>query len=159
MMVVLLSTRQVCLCVKKTQIGFWIKFIIYYVCTYLEYLTENRLSYDDQPDLEIINNVICKISDKWWNIGESLGLSRNELDSFRMLPNDTSLQSVLDRWMDTRKTPYTWRTIVTVLRSKEVDKKDVADDIEGKFMSKSPDENARINIQFCKYMYVVIAYP
>ena len=71
--------------------------------------------------------------DKWQEIGEELGLKRSDL---KHLTGDhhEKLRQVVEKWLQRRELNPTWKTLAAALRNITVDRPDLADEIETKYL-------------------------
>ena len=69
------------------------------------------------------------IRHKWYDIGLSLQVCRNVLDSLKQLEfhNVIKLNEVINIWKETQPSPDTWETVITTIKSPIVDDKVTAD--------------------------------
>ena len=81
---------------------------------------------DSEPSLPLLmDKIAAVIPNKCWAIGLQLGLSPAELQA--IFPQQQGLEShhraygeIFDVWRRRRSLPYTWRTLINVLRSPSV---------------------------------------
>eukprot|EP00731_Ephydatia_muelleri_P012653 Em0006g1547a len=80
---------------------------------------------DSEPSLPLLMDKVAKIPSKCWAIGLQLGLTTAELQA--ICPQQQGLENyhrafgeIFGEWMRRRSLPYTWRTLINVLRSPSV---------------------------------------
>ena len=81
---------------------------------------------DSEPSLlHLMDKIAAVIPSKCWAIGLQLGLTTAELQA--ICPQQQGLEShhrafgeIFDVWRRRRSLPYTWRTLINVLRSPSV---------------------------------------
>ena len=95
----------------------------------------------DHPPIqtELITVLIPRLSIKWHAIGLGLGLSPQQLEEVqdnRPDDRDACLKDVLMMWEDnaTDDKPYTWATMLDVLRSWKIREEEFADYLQQGFM-------------------------
>ena len=84
---------------------------------------------------DLANRVAAKIPHKWKQVAIQLELSRGEIKAVEK-DEDTSFDrfmAILDEWKQSAAVPYTWKTIVTVLKSASVDEVRLANELEKDF--------------------------
>ena len=97
----------------------------------LLYLSGNPL--DKVPTLpDLLNRVASKAMDKWDMVGLQLGIKEHQLNTISTKHQDTirRYSNVFSLWENKADPPYTWRTIVGVLRAPIVGREDLAIEIE-----------------------------
>ena len=80
-----------------------------------------------------MNRVGAVISAKWRSFGRQLKLTENQLSSIDKDERGISQEcfsAVFTNWSRRRPSPYTWETVVKVLRSPELDEVAIANSIE-----------------------------
>ena len=84
-------------------------------------------------DFTTVRKVLYDARDKWEKIGEEIGLTRSDL---KHLTGDhyTKLGEVVEKWLQRRQLKPTWNALATALREKTVDRPDLADEIERKYL-------------------------
>ncbi|CAI8028073.1 hypothetical protein GBAR_LOCUS15995 [Geodia barretti] len=96
-------------------------------------VTPSRTSAPIMRDLA--NRVAAVIPHKWKEVAIQLDLSRSERKAIEK-DEDKSFDcfiAVLEQWKQTANLPYTWKTIVTVLKSASVDETRLAEKLEKDF--------------------------
>ena len=92
-------------------------------------------TFDDQLDLEDLGAVyeaLAGISQKWYYIGLSLGVSVSRLDTIKhQYPKfEDALLESLKVWLKQTSKPRTWAALVAALRKKTIQEDDVAATVE-----------------------------
>ena len=101
-----------------------------YYLHFIIIITVNSKTVDDPPTQhELISVLVPRLSIEWHAIGLGLGLSPQQLEEVqdnRPDDRDGCLKDVLMMWEDnaTNNKPYTWATMLAVLRSWKVGGKD-----------------------------------
>ena len=91
---------------------------------------------DSEPEIrDLMNKVATEIPSKWRDVGQQLGLEQGVLEGIATIsPRDTNqcYSNVFERWKNQNSTtyPYTWSTIVQVLRTRTVGESRLAKKIE-----------------------------
>ena len=88
------------------------------------------------PDLlSLLEDVAVKAPDKFKYIGLKLGFSNSELNAIKMECN--SIQDcfceIFQKWEERTSPPYTWETMIDVLESPLIKRKDLAEQLRRKF--------------------------
>ena len=92
---------------------------------------------------DLMNDVASVIPAKWKAVGIQLGLSLDVLDGIKSNNAGSpdaclnSFEEVLAVWKRQGPRPFSWRTIMDVLRTRAVDHTSLADELESAYM-KSP---------------------
>ena len=98
----------------------------------LLYLSGNPL--DKVPTLpDLLNRVASRARDKWDVVGLQLGIEEQQLSTISTEHQDAPIRcysKVFSLWKNKADPPYTWRTIVGVLRAPIVEREDLAIEIE-----------------------------
>ena len=97
----------------------------------LLYLSGNPL--DKVPTLpDLLNRVASKAMDKWDMVGLQLGIEEHQISTISTEHRDAirCYSNVFTLWKNKADPPYTWRTIVGVLRAPIVGREDLAIEIE-----------------------------
>ena len=105
----------------------------YSAIIYIGGVTPSRTSAPIMRDLA--NRVAAVIPHKWKKVAIQLDLSRSERKAIGK-DEDKSFDcfiAVLEQWKQTANLPYTWKTIVTVLKSASVDEARLAEELEKDF--------------------------
>ena len=93
-------------------------------------------SKSSEPKLsDLANRVASKIPHKWKEIAIQLEINRGER---RAIEKDEDkafdrFVAVLEQWKESASQPYTWKTIVTVLKSASVSELRLAEELEEDF--------------------------
>lgn len=90
---------------------------------------------DDEPSLSLLmNKVAAKIPDKYEAVGLQLGLTQGQLQAIR--PRNQCLQDhhrafseIFGMWSRHEMPPYTWRTIIDVLKCPAVDEVPLSEEL------------------------------
>lgn len=83
-----------------------------------------------------MNDVGAKIPALWRSVGIELRISPDRLDGIEEQYSRNPIrcfEAVFRTWEDATTPPYTWDTIVNVLESPLVDKRDLANDLRRKY--------------------------
>ena len=100
--------------------------------TYSECYLKNNKSLT-QTELKELLTSDSKVAHKWFPIGIELGMSGEQLEEIRESSNDNPeccLGAVFYKWEQTTPKPFTWSTLVEVLKSEHVGEKLLANDLE-----------------------------
>ena len=99
---------------------------------YLFHLCTDPL--DRKPSLPLLMNKVAKIPSKCWAIGLQLDLTPAELQA--ICPQQQGLANhhrafgeIFDVWRRRGSLPYTWRTLINVLRSPSVGEVRLSDEL------------------------------
>ncbi len=89
------------------------------------------------PDpLDLINEVAARVPSKWYQIGIQLGISHEELTSYRDLhPTASSGQIfsfIFSTWKNSGTGDYTWATMIKALKTPFVSKRLLAHELTRK---------------------------
>ena len=82
---------------------------------------------------DLLNEVSAKASDKWDLIGTQLNIEDHHLEAFSRTGTANIYrchQQVFRMWRNNGSPPYTWATIIDVLRSKIIGEVRLADELE-----------------------------
>ena len=93
--------------------------------------SEIDLKFPTQRELKEL--VTSKVAHKWFPIGIGLGMSGEQLEEIQESSNDNPeccLGAVFYKWEQTTPKPFTWSTLVEVLKSEHVEEKLLANDLE-----------------------------
>ena len=92
-------------------------------------------------------NQLASIKAKWSELGEGLCVDDGDIESIRQstLRDEGKLSAVLQKWMDTMKTPVTWEKIIEVVQGPLVQKAVVAAQIRS-FLSQESTFEKYLNI-------------
>ena len=88
---------------------------------------------DKVPTLpDFLNRVASRAMDKWDMVGLQLGIEEQQLNTISTEHRDPirRYSNVFTLWKNKADPPYTWRTIVGVLRASIVGREDLANEIE-----------------------------
>ena len=101
---------------------------------YLFHLCTVSVSLDCEPSIQHLMDKVAKIPSKCWAIGLQLGLTTAELQA--ICPQQQGLENyhrafgeIFDVWRRRRSFPYTWRTLINVLRSTSVGEVRLSDEL------------------------------
>ena len=88
-------------------------------------------------DVSEVLTLLADIANKWEEIGMALKIQYTVLDQLTMgiYDNLTRLAMITQSWIETKSTPVTWETMISVVEGPIVNSKTVADKIR-KFMEK-----------------------
>ena len=89
------------------------------------------LTYKD--DFNSVKKELDTARDKWEEIGEELGLGREDLKHLEGSKRE-KLRQVVEMWLQRSQLKPTWKSLADALREKEVDRPDLADEIERKHL-------------------------
>ena len=98
-----------------------------------------------------MNYVAAVIPAKWRAVGIQLGLSSATLDSIQRqnagkpFSNNHAFEQVFTEWQRLGYSPYTWGTIIAILRTLAVGEDALANDLEVKFAEIKPSPRAKKN--------------
>ena len=84
-----------------------------------------------------MNDVAAKARDQWMNFGTMLDIDSSVLYSFKSRHNADPIacyRDVFTQWKATTIYPYTWATVVKILKSNLIGRHDLAAEIKGKHM-------------------------
>lgn len=87
-----------------------------------------------------MNDVASKMPSKWRLVGIQLNLPTGTLDSIqsqnagKATANLDNFENVLNVWMQQGLTPYTWETIIDVLKADAVGEERLAEKIANKYL-------------------------
>ena len=93
---------------------------------YLFHLCTDSVSLDSEPSLPLLmDKVAAVIPSKCWAIGLQLDLTAAELQAIcpqhqGLANHHRAFGEIFDVWRRCRSLPYTWRTLIDVLRSPSV---------------------------------------
>ena len=90
-----------------------------------------------------MNKVGAVIPAKWRFVGSELGLQHDQLDAIEMEQNGTlalCFSAVFHKWECDTMPPYTWQTIITVLRAPQVGERRLAITLEGRLNTVAKQE-------------------
>ena len=93
---------------------------------------------DKEPtSQDLLNRVASKATNKWDMVGLQLGIEEHQLDAISTEHREPirCYSKVFTLWKNKTDPPYTWRTIVGVLRASIVGREDLAIEIETWLMS------------------------
>ena len=82
---------------------------------------------------DLMNQVGAVIPAKWRFVGSELGLPHDQLDAIEREQNGIlalCFSAVFHKWECDMTLPYTWQTIITVLRARQVGAKNLAKTLE-----------------------------
>ena len=86
---------------------------------------------DKKPDKVDLLRCLVDYQYEWRAIGRGLRVRNGELESLQRSnkPDKEKLAEVLQLWYDSCSSPYTWRNIITVLESSDVNLKKAVEEI------------------------------
>ena len=104
-----------------------------YICVILYYflLSDVDVLKSSPPDKLKVLELLANVTAKWKIIGVALGVDDNTLDGIDK-SNDTNvlkLNSVINTWINTKSSPYTWETLISAIEGGLVKEKVKADEI------------------------------
>ena len=82
---------------------------------------------------ELLHKVASRITDKWYIIGLELDIDQPQLNTIRQSFHQDAIQcfsKVFQLWQNQADPPFTWATIVGVLRSPIIKENSLAQEIE-----------------------------
>ena len=91
-------------------------------------------------DSELMNDVAAKAPDQWMNFGTMLDIDSSVLYSFKARHNANLIacyRDVFAWWRVTTIHPYTWATVVEILKSDIIGRHDLAAEIRRKHMKRN----------------------
>ena len=89
---------------------------------------------------DLLNDIASTIPAKWRDIGINLGLSSGILDNIQNQnagKTDASIRSfeqIFSMWKEQSPRPYTWKTIIDVLKTSIVNENDLATRMASKYI-------------------------
>ena len=83
-----------------------------------------------------MEHVVSFIESKWYEFGVMLKLEHDFLKTVEGKESKRRFMEVFHKWKDSNSRPFTWETVIDVLRSEPVDKNKVADNLEKHLMGK-----------------------
>ena len=104
-----------------------------------EYIQRGRDSFDFtwfiNLNLELTHKdlselVISQLSSKWYKVGLALELTPGQLNDIE--GNHQGISDVFQIWEDSGKKPFTWQTLLSVLRSPDVNEYELANQLQKK---------------------------
>ena len=89
-------------------------------------------SLEEPPKKDKLLKLLCRIRNRWYTIGECLGIESGDLDSLNTSNHhdDVKLSKVLQLWMERMTKPVTWNTILDIIGSPPIQNKFVVMEIE-----------------------------
>ena len=89
-------------------------------------------SLDKPPNiLDLLNKVACKTRDKWEMMGLALGIELDQLNSFAKYENPIKCYTeVFSTWKKNTDPPFTWATVIKLLKLPIVGETELAKEIE-----------------------------
>ena len=72
--------------------------------------------------------VIPRLSSKWYEVGLALELTPDQLNDIE--DNHQGISDVFQIWEDSGKKPFTWQTLLSVLRSPDVNEYELANELQ-----------------------------
>ena len=82
---------------------------------------------------ELMHKVASRVTDKWYMIGLELDIEQHQLNTIRQSSHQDAIlcfSRVFELWQNQADPPFTWTTIVGVLRSPIVQENSLAKEIE-----------------------------
>ena len=81
-----------------------------------------------KPEKADLLNQLASIKAKWSELGEGLCVPDGDIESIRLrsVNDEGKLSAVLQKWMDTMKSPVTWEKIIEVVEGPLVQKAAIA---------------------------------
>ena len=85
------------------------------------------------PDEYEVLNLLADISNQWNEIGLSLRVDKNILDSLaeKNQRNKVKLAGVIQSWINTRRSPVMWETLISAIEGPIVGNNNKANEIRG----------------------------
>lgn len=77
---------------------------------------------------------------KYYHIGIQLGIDDGKIEEFEQnysMKADRCFPAVISHWLDGNAAPVTWETLISVLKSRSVNKKGLALELERKYNEES----------------------
>ena len=87
--------------------------------------------FSKEPEIFDICNCLAEYNHKWMSIGEGLRVG-GDLESIRHdigLDDGKRLAAMLRKWRDSKCSPFTWYSIINVLKAPAIDLRCAADNI------------------------------
>lgn len=75
------------------------------------YYTDDLLNLDS-----LLVQLKAKVTPKWYQFGEAVGMDKETLDKYSQYPPDQCLIEVLDHWLRNHTGQPTWREVAEILR-------------------------------------------
>lgn len=100
------------------------------------YVASGHIGGSSAPKMaDLANRCAAIIPDKWKQVAIQLGLSHGEIKAIQNDEGDSFAQfmAVFDRWKQSSSEPYSWKTLVTALRSKSVNEIKLANELHNEF--------------------------
>ena len=97
-----------------------------------------HLALQESPKMSVLmNKVAAKVSHKWKNLGLQLEIEYDQLETISSKNQDVSLHlaDVFQQWKNNTSPPYTWATIIGVLRTDIIQEVQLACELEQWIMS------------------------
>ena len=109
------------------------------VCLHKWYTCNTRYAFlllYTELKLKTLLDELYPVRVSWYNIGLQLDIPHTTLDCFKQNYSDQSdlMREMLKCWFDSAVNPPTWEAVVTALKSRIVNKKKVADELESKYI-------------------------
>ena len=97
---------------------------LFFVCTEINI---QRILKKRPEKIDLLNQ-LASIKAKWSELGEGLCVDDGDIESIRLsnLSDQGKLSAVLQKWMDTMKSPVTWEKMIEVVQGPLVQKATVA---------------------------------
>lgn len=92
--------------------------------------SENALA--KKPEKTLLLTLLAPAAARWEEIGNGLKVSRKTIEYIQLSNKRpiSNLSVVLQVWMSTLSSPVTWKNIIQVVQSSDVDRKDIAEDMK-----------------------------
>ena len=109
--------------------------LIVYSCIQC-YIHRILLNFSDDPlsreptMRELLHNVACRAMDKWYMVGLELEIEQHQLDTINHTQPVRCYTEVFRLWQNKAEPPFTWATIINVLKSLIVGENKLANDIK-----------------------------
>ena len=105
-----------------------IYYIIYFHCSFVTITAESKPLDSAPKQSQFFTMVIKRIPAKWHTFGVNLDIDLAILDGFNKPNHEGCFMEVYKTWKSNAKRPFTWRTVLTVL--KDMDEKSLMHEIE-----------------------------
>ena len=116
---------------------------LFFVCTEINI---QRILKKRPEKIDLLNQ-LASIKAKWSELGEGLCVDDGDIESIRLsnLSDQGKLSAVLQKWMDTMKSPVTWEKMIEVVQGPLVQKATVAVQIRS-FLSQEDTFEKYLNV-------------
>ena len=102
------------------------------MCTIIEQVSLPS-QFDKPPELPDLLNVVAHAKSSWKQVAVQLKISLGDVESIRkehMMDAMDCYTEVFEKWRRRGSPPYTWATIINVLRAPAVDQEQLANELQ-----------------------------